>query len=186
MSRNLQQFGKISYIQAPPVRGFPMFLDKSQISWHEQRDINFPELSGALYNVICETAYEPQPGALQLTHHHRPGMTEKSFKCFALHQIPIWLAPYRAVACYRDLGFDVFDDIVDHGYDLESDPVDRIDLVTDQIERFCKQSHTELHKLKHALRPRFVKNWAKLKCYANNVDTELPQWQLLFSGNTTN
>ena len=188
ISRNLQQFGKISYIQAPPVpvQGFPIFLDKSQISWREQRDINFPELVGALYNVICETAYEPEPGMSQLTHHHRPGMTEKSFKCFALHQIPIWLAPYRAVACYRDLGFDVFDDIVDHGYDLESDPVDRIGLVADQVERFCKQSHTELYKMKHALRPRFEKNWAKLKCYANDFDTELPQWQLLFSGNKTN
>lgn len=186
LKRNLNQFGKISYVQAPPVSilGFPMVLDKSHISWGEQRNISFPELTGALLNVICETAYEPQHEVTQLVYHHRPGMTEKSFKCFALHQIPLWLAPYRAVACYRALGFDVFDDIVDHSYDLESNPVDRINLVADQIERFCRHSQTELHNMKHTLRPRFEQNWAKLQCYANEFTTELPQWQLLFSGTT--
>jgi hypothetical protein len=78
LKRNLKQFGCLSYIQPPPdpVWGFPIVIDKSEVLWHEQRDIDFPELTGALYNVICETAYEIEPGVTQLTHHHRPGMTE--------------------------------------------------------------------------------------------------------------
>lgn len=124
VNRNLHELGRISYVQAPPTPhwGFPMLLDNREVTWIEQRDLGMPALAGAAVNVICETAYEPEPGVTRLLHHHRPGMTEKSYKCFALLQIPIWLAPYRSVACYRALGFDVFDDVVDHSYDLEPDP----------------------------------------------------------------
>jgi hypothetical protein len=185
LKRNLTQFGRVSYVQPPPVpvAGFPILIDRLEVSWHEQRNINFPELSNALYNVICETAYEPESGVTQLTHHHRPGMTEKSYKCFALFQIPIWLAPYRAVACYRALGFDVFDDIIDHSYDLESDPIKRISMVADEIQRICDQSHTQLLEIKNQLLPRFEHNWTRLRHYAHNFSTELPQWKVLFSGN---
>lgn len=184
LKRNLKQYGQISYIQPPPVAvwGFPILIDRSEVSWTEQRDIDFPELSQALYNVICETAYEPEPGTSRLTHHHRPGMTEKSYKCFALFQVPIWLAPYRAVACYRELGFDVFDDIIDHSYDLEIDPIKRISMVADQIQTVCEQSHTQLLEIKNQLLPRFKHNWRRLRHYAHNFTTELPQWKVLFSG----
>ena len=185
LERNLAQHGRISYLQAPPVAtwGFPILIDKPEVSWTEQRDIDFPELGGALYNIICETAYEPEPGISQLTHHHRPGMTEKSYKCFALYQIPIWLAPYRAVACYRNLGFDVFDDIIDHNYDLEPDPVKRIGMVADRIQTICGQSADQLIDLKNQLQPRFEHNWARLRYYAHNFATEMPQWKVLFSNN---
>ena len=188
LNRNLKQHGQISYIQSPPapVSGFPILIDKSAVSWHEQRDIDFPELTGALYNVIGETAYEPEPGISQLTHHHRPGMTEKSYKCFALYQIPIWLAPYRAVDCYRALGFDVFDDIIDHRYDLEIDSARRIYMVADQVQKICEQSHTQLLELKKHLLPRFEHNWTRLRHYAHNFATELPQWKALFLDNMPN
>jgi hypothetical protein len=188
LKRNLTQFGHVSYVQPPPVTvsGFPILIDRSEVSWHEQRNINFPELSNALYNVICETAYESESGVTQLTHHHRPGMTEKSYKCFALFQIPVWLASYRAVACYRELGFDVFDDIIDHSYDLESDPVKRISRVADEIQRICDQSHTQLLEIKNQLLPRFEHNWTRLRHYAHNFSTELPQWKVLFSHNKSN
>lgn len=110
-------------------------------------------------------------------------MTEKSYKCFALYQIPIWLAPHRAVACYRDLGFDVFDDVVDHSYDLTTDPVRRIDLVADQVEQICRLGPKQLVDLKRQLVPRFEQNWLKLRSYAHNHSTELAQWQALFLHN---
>jgi hypothetical protein len=188
LEKNLQQFGKISYLQAPPIpaTGFPMLLDQDKVSWAEQRNINLPELNQALFNVICETAYEPKPGVADLVYHHRPGMTEKSYKCFALYQIPIWLSPYRAVACYRALGFDVFDDVIDHSYDLEPDPVRRIELVARQVEQVCEFSLTDLADLKDQFLPRFERNWQKLRSYAHNHATELAQWQMLFSRNNSN
>ena len=181
LDRKLDQFGHVSYLEKPnnDDSRFPLVIDQTEITWEEQRNIAMPALAGALFNVICETAYESNTS--QLVHHHRPGMTEKSYKCFALFQIPIWLAPYHAVACYRTLGFDVFDDIVDHGYDLEIDPSKRIKLVADQIENIVKLD--QLADLKTLLTPRFEKNWQRLQYYAHNFNTEMPQWQALFLRN---
>jgi hypothetical protein len=182
LDKNLQNFGKLSYIEKPPGSDtrFPIILEQENLTWTEQRDISLSALTGAAFNIISETAYEAEPGATRLTHHHRPGMTEKSYKCFALFQIPVWLAPYRAVACYRELGFDVFDDVVDHAYDLEPDPVQRIKMVADQVQHICKIPKTNLAQLKTKLLPRFENNWNRLLHYSHNVGTELPQWQALF------
>lgn len=181
LDRNLDQFGKLSYIQLKPDSD-PRFLNltKPDVDWNEQRNMSDSDTTGALFNIICEAAYEPEPGTAQLIHHHRPGMTEKSYKCFALHQIPIWLAPYRAVECYRQLGFDVFDDLVDHSYDQEPDPEKRIELVANQIEKNCRLTPEQLVKFKKDLKARFDKNLAVLESYAHNFNTELPQWQALF------
>lgn len=182
LDKNLEKFGKISYLQNPgnDLR-FPIIIEKPNVSWIEQRNIHLPELTGALLNVIAETAYEPDPSSTQLLNHYRPGMTEKSYKCFALFQLPIWLAPYKAVECYRNLGFDVFDDVIDHSYDLESDPVYRITLIVQQIQKFCQLPLDNIVKLKHQLIPRFEKNWQVLNSYAHNFDREIPQWKLIFT-----
>jgi hypothetical protein len=185
LDRSIDQFGKISYLQNPNNTDtrFPLIIDQLNITWEDQRDITMPALTGALFNIICETAYEPDPVTKHLIHHHRPGMTEKSYKCFALFQIPIWLAPYRAVACYRQLGFDVFDDIIDHSYDLEPDPEQRIVMVADQIEKITELNYTQLIQIKTELVPRFEQNWITLKKYAHNFETETAQWKVLFAHN---
>jgi hypothetical protein len=77
----------------------------------------------------------------------------------------------------------VFDDIVDHGYDLEVDPTKRIDLVADQIKNISRLN--QLADLKTTLIPRFEKNWQRLQYYAHNFSTEMPQWQTLFLHNNS-
>ena len=182
LDKDLSKFGKISYLENPGQDSrFPIVIEKSNVTWTEQRSLNMPELTNALLNVITETAYEPLPNSNQLVNHHRPGMTEKSYKCFALFQLPIWLAPYKAVSCYRQLGFDVFDDIIDHAYDLEVDPAKRIGLVAQQIQNFCQLSLDHIVELKVKLIPRFEKNWQVLNSYAHNFDAEVPQWQEVFT-----
>jgi hypothetical protein len=47
-------------------------------------------------------------------------LTEKTFKVFAWHQLPIFVATPGHVAVVRSLGFDLFDDIIDHSYDTEN------------------------------------------------------------------
>jgi hypothetical protein len=182
LDKDLEKFGKISYLENPGNDSrFPIVIEKSNVSWTEQRSLNMPELANALLNVITETAYEPDPGSSRLINHHRPGMTEKSYKCFALFQLPIWLAPYKAVSCYRSLGFDVFDDIIDHAYDLEVDSTKRITLVAQQIQNFCQHSLDHVVELKTKLIPRFQKNWQVLNSYAHNFDTEISQWKAVFT-----
>lgn len=180
LTQGLDKFGKISYLARPIYNDtrFPMVLDSDNVSWEEQRDIDNPIFTNALFNVITESAYEPESVKRIVDFHYLPGMTEKSFKCFAMHQIPIWLAPYFSVQCYRDLGFDVFDDIVDHSYDLEIDPVRRIKLVTDQVNKICGMSN--LHQIRQQLKSRFLKNLDTLK-FHSKYQAEIPQWQKIFN-----
>jgi hypothetical protein len=53
-------------------------------------------------------------------------ITEKVLNSMYGCNFPIILSGVGAVAHLRDIGFDVFDDIVDHRYDLIANPFDRI------------------------------------------------------------
>ena len=75
-------------------------------------------------------------------------ITEKSIKPFLYFQIPIFVTqPYHA-KCFKNLGFDLFEDIFPLDYDNKSD-VDRIDTIIDLIkekQNFDFQSFFELNK----------------------------------------
>lgn len=62
-------------------------------------------------------------------------LTEKTFFAFQSYQIPLFVTVRGHVQAVRDYGFDVFDDIVDHSYDKESDPDKRIKMVVDELQR---------------------------------------------------
>lgn len=81
--------------------------------------------------------------------------TEKSWVPFKTHQIPIYMANKGHVDQIRKLGFDVFDDIVDHSYDSIEDPIERIKLCIDELERLLEIDLVFQYK-KHYRR--FVKN----------------------------
>ena len=106
-------------------------------------------------------------------------LTEKTAHCFYGCNFPIILSGAGAVAHLRQLGLDVFDDIVDHSYDLEPDPVHRIELVIQQIKKICEL--TDLDSIRKHLAPRFLKNITTLKDHTNH-QIELPQWKKAFFG----
>jgi hypothetical protein len=43
-------------------------------------------------------------------------MTEKTSKPFVWYQVPIFLGPVGTLPLIREVGYDVFDDIIDHSY----------------------------------------------------------------------
>ena len=51
---------------------------------------------------------------------------EKSVFPFEAGNIPIWVGGYGHPTYFRKMGFDVFDDLVDHSYEMLDDPVDRL------------------------------------------------------------
>jgi hypothetical protein len=53
-------------------------------------------------------------------------LTEKTAHAFYGCNFPIILTGCGAVAHLRELGLDVFDDIVDHSYDTIKNPIDRV------------------------------------------------------------
>lgn len=60
------------------------------------------------FNIVTETVYDEFPGLY----------SEKTLFAFLAHQIPILIGTPRLVEKLRLAGFDMFDDIVDHSYDM--------------------------------------------------------------------
>lgn len=182
LERGLDTFGKISYLDISDLpknkfqNKFPMSVDLKSVSWEDGHVYDNKLIQGALFNVITETSYEPKLETSEIYYHHLPGITEKSYKCFRMAQIPIWLAAHHSVECYRNLGFDVFDDIINHEYDKIEDPILRIEHVVNEIEKICQLSIESLIDLKNTLMPRFLKNYQTLISYAGNYTVEIPQW----------
>lgn len=55
-------------------------------------------------------------------------VTEKTLMALYAGTIPIWVGGWRIADYMASMGFDVFDDVVDHSYQTESDPALRCDL----------------------------------------------------------
>ena len=102
----------------------------------------------AIFNVVLESSIEIIPNKITtLQHWDRLFVTEKTVKAFAYHQIPIFLATMHHVKKLRELGFDVFDNIVNHDYDDEPNVEYRIQKIADEIERICNLDFEVLKKL---------------------------------------
>jgi hypothetical protein len=87
-------------------------------------------------------------------------LSEKSFKVFAWHQIPIFSSSPKHVETVRGIGFDMFDDIIDHSYDT-APTVDLHDLkVLNVVAKFLKQYPTieDVNRLRKELYPRLKAN----------------------------
>lgn len=173
--------GAVSYIETRHVPSryrhmFPLVLDGRQIAWAQGHQL-IQELTVSATNVITESSYDPQPGSNYFETHHLPGFTEKTFKSIFLAQFPIWLAPSGSVKCYRELGFDAFDDVIDHSYDLEQDPLRRIDMVFEQVQRIADIPLVKLDQMRQDRLDRFQHNFNRLDYYAFNHRAELPIWK---------
>lgn len=185
LDRKLDLFGKISYIEMPAnvddkyKDRFPMFVDSSNVTYDRSHIIDDLQIREGAFNIITESAYETVSN--EADHHTKPALTEKTYKAIVLAQLPIFVAPKYTVQCYRERGFDPFDDIIDHSYDTEGNPQIRIKKIADQIEHFCLMNINDLVSLKSSLMPRFVKNYNNLKYWAFNHSGEKPYWEKYFN-----
>lgn len=174
IDNDLLKYGAVSYSDGH--FNFPLIVDYANVSYSQGHVFDHPKIQGALFNIITETAYESNAHIKKSQEHPLPGMSEKTFKAFILGQIPVWAAPYKSVECYRQLGFDVFDDIIDHSYDNTVDPEKRITQIINVIKNICLIDVNELSKLKTKLESRFKHNFKRLKFLAGNHQWEKPQW----------
>jgi predicted choloylglycine hydrolase len=65
-------------------------------------------------------------------------LSEKTFKAFAWHQIPIFNATKGHVDKVRSLGFDLFDDIINHNYDAAPNNYMQKLKILNEISKFLK------------------------------------------------
>lgn len=84
----------------------------------------------SLFNIVVETSSQQDHGSYRSIF-----ITEKTFKSFAMCQIPIWFAVPGLVNQVRLLGFDMFDDIIDHSYDRIQSQANRMQQVLGQITK---------------------------------------------------
>jgi len=63
----------------------------------------------------------------------------------------------------RNLGYDVFDDIINHKYDTEQDHRKRIDTLLREVDRLCNFSKSRWDDIMVKILPRLIKNYEHLK-----------------------
>jgi len=132
-----------------------------------EHDQAWPVFKQCLVNVVAESSSQSDLGVWRSQF-----ISEKTFKAFGLRQIPIWWAVPGLVSNVRSLGFDLFDDIVDHGYDQEQDESARLQLVMMQIKKFAQMSLAQCNEMKRTLIPRFDQNFALVQTFSEQCD----QW----------
>jgi hypothetical protein len=98
-----------------------------KVGQHDFGNILTPECYLNCYiNIITETLF----------YSSEIHITEKSFRSFYFMQLPIFIATHNHVKYLRkQFGFDMFDDVIDHSYDLENDDEKRMVLVLNEIKR---------------------------------------------------
>lgn len=108
--------GHLSFGDGAPL-GRDSYRDEYRWERHglELNERNFLRLhwvyGTARVNIVTETQYELAPGII----------SEKTLFAFLACQIPLVIGYRGIVQDCRDLGFDMFDDIVDTSYDLAPD-----------------------------------------------------------------
>lgn len=142
---------------------FPVIYDSEFPSYNAEK-LHFPFLD-AVYNVVEESGFEDY---LNLRKHpefsffmlagSEPFMSEKTTKAFGFYQIPVFVAAKGYVNEMRKLGFDVFDDIVNHDYDNITDPHQRMVVIADEVQRLV---NTDLPD--NNLKLRLVNNYNLIK-----------------------
>lgn len=115
--------------------------------------------ANCMFNIVAESSAQHEQWVW-----HSKFITEKTFKAFALRQIPLWWAVPGLVEEIRKLGFDLFDDLVCHDYDNESDESVRLEkLFTHIVELDQTYTVDQCEKLRHKLKSRLDHNFNLLQ-----------------------
>lgn len=101
-------------------------MDRSTLK--DDTDLTLPSLSNAYLYLVPET-----------TIIDRIFITEKTWKTIAAGQLFLILGNVGTIAHLRELGVDVFDDIITHDYDFIENWRDRLDRIHTVIENLLQQ-----------------------------------------------
>jgi hypothetical protein len=103
--------------------------------------------SNSLIEFVSESLYETPYGSI----------SEKFLNSVYGYNFPILIAVPGAVQFLRDLGFDMFDDVIDHKYDQIEDNLKRIHVAINSNRHLITNKENLIEHWKKAI-PRFAKN----------------------------
>lgn len=163
----------IDYTAFDDIAGvqIPILLD-APTPGQQQHRADDPRIFSCLINIIVETSNQEPPGEQSWTSRFA---SEKTFKCFGWHQIPLWWTMPGLVNDVRSLGFDVFDDVMsNHDYDNQLDPQQRMCRMLDILQNSMRLIHTTgIQKFHNMMLPRLQSNYQKLLEFS---DRRMSHW----------
>lgn len=132
-----------------------------------------------MYNTKFALVHETIPNGINpAVAIDAPFLSEKSYKPFVTGQLFLIHGCLGTIAALREQGYDVFDDVVDHGYDLIEDPLVRTKIICDEVERLSLRTDDEWGDLLNSLVERFEYNYnhitnsnaSVIRAYVDPVD----------------
>ena len=96
--------------------------------------------------------------------------------------IPIWVGGYGHPTFFREMGFDVFDDLVDHSYEMLDDPVERIDQAILRNKNLLENkdllaAYFNKNRDRFEANRRLIRSTAAHDYYTNKInDLSWPSW----------
>ena len=113
-----------------------------------------------IYNTKFTLVHETIPNGISPTVTvDAPFLSEKSYKPFVTGQLFLIHGDVGTIAVLREQGYDVFDDVIDHHYDLVQDPLLRTLKICEEIERLSLKTDEEWESLFPTLVERFEYNY---------------------------
>jgi hypothetical protein len=156
---NLDKSVDIPYMKIAPIGKINLYASAEE------------EIRDSYINLVSETDHKTN-GNLGLF------LTEKSLKPFLYQQIPLFLAPPGTVAHYKEIGFDLFDDIIDHAYDVETDLDNRCKLVFNQLLKAKNIDFETYFKINEYRLRHNYDLYQNIISHATEINTQLIEWIL--------
>lgn len=100
----------------------------SEVEQNDHTLINSELYTQSYCNIVLETMYEVDRSSGIF-------ITEKTWKCIKYGQPFVVAGPAGTIEHLRQLGYNVYDDGIDHSYDAESDCTERAKLLLNEIDR---------------------------------------------------
>ena len=89
--------------------------------------------------------------SIETFHEDVPFLTEKSTKAFFWGKIPVSTSSRNLMHYVEQFGFDIFRDVVDYNYDIQRDPMVRLELYLQEIHKLATTNINDIPDLKSRL-----------------------------------
>jgi hypothetical protein len=115
-------------------------IPECQVSASASATYDAQDITSTALSVVCETQFAGS----------KIHLTEKILRALACGHPFMLLAGPGALAVLRRYGFDTYYDIIDEGYDLEPDPLVRMDMIVQELHRlknFSPEQWRQWHEI---------------------------------------
>jgi len=123
-----------------------LIIDSDNPPGHASANTGIAEISmhkSALWHIVTETVF----------YDDKKHLTEKIFKPITAKRPFILVGALNNLAYLKSYGFKTFDQWIDESYDNEPNPDKRILLITEQVEKLCSLSASQLDAMYIEMKP---------------------------------